>query len=133
LWAVRRTGLQAMNLITLYPPEVGTHEVTFRWRVAPPTALYRKPQFTLRFPREVDLARVSPGLWPTIALICLHSHWPLLRPCRVTLPFSLRPGHAETWLRLTDAYVATLEAYRGTERLEREVAIQDEGPPLDHS
>lgn len=116
-----------MHLITLYAPEIGAHEVTFRWRVEPPTPLYRASQFSLRFPESVDIARVPEGIWATIAMICLHSQWPLLRPCQVRLPFKLRPGEAETWLRLMDSYVMTMEAYRSETRLEREIVIQDDG------
>src|SRR5581483_1739504 len=90
-------------------------------------------QFSLRFPDGVDPARVPEGIWWAIAMLCLHAHWPLLRPCRVKLPFRLRPGEAETWLRLMDSYVWTLEAYRGTTRLEREVVIEDDGPPISYS
>src|SRR5262249_28284957 len=108
-------------------------EVTFRWRVDPATALYRQPQFTLRFPETVDLARVPEGLWWTIMLICLHSQWPLLRPCRVRLPVRLGPGVAECWNRLMDAEVTTLEAYRGTNDFEREIEIIEDGPPLKYS
>ncbi|MGH9768857.1 MAG: hypothetical protein ACREAB_15605 [Blastocatellia bacterium] len=122
-----------MRSITLFPPAVKQREVTFRWQVDPQTSLYRQPQFTLRFPVSVDLARIPEGLWWTVMLICLHSQWPLLRPCRVRLPVRLRPGEAECWNRLMDAEVATLEAYRGTNDFERKIEIVEDGPPLDYS
>jgi len=122
-----------MNSITLFPPEIKEREVTFRWRVDPPTTLYRQPQFTLRFPETVDLKRVPQSLWWTVMLICLHSQWPLLRPCRVHLPVRLRAGEAECWSRLMDAEIATLEAYRGTKDFERRIEIIEDGPPLDYS
>lgn len=122
-----------MNLITLLPPEINARSVTFRWRIEPPSALYRAPQFTLNFPETVDLARVPPDLWWTIALVCLHSQWVLLRPCRIVLPVKLRPGEAETWLRLTDAQLATLETYRGTSDFARQIEIVEDGPPLNYT
>lgn len=122
-----------MNLITLLPPEINAHSVTFRWRIEPPRALYRAPQFTLSFPETIDLARVPPDLWWTIALVCLHSQWVLLRPCRVVLPVKLRAGEAETWLRLTDAQLTTLETYRGTADFARQIEIIEDGPPLNYT
>lgn len=119
-----------MNLITLLEPEINARAVTFRWRIEPPSALYRVPQFTLNFPATVDLARVPRDLWWTIALVCLHSQWVLLRPCRIVLPVRLRAGEAETWLRLTDAQLATLETYRGTTDFARRIEIIEDGPPL---
>src|SRR5262245_9542585 len=124
-----------MRLITLFTPEIKDNEVTFRWRVDPETTLYRQSQFTLRFPEsaELDLARVPESLWWTVMLICLHSQWPMLRPCRVRLPIKLRSGEAECWSRLMDAAVATLEAYRGTSDFERTIDIIEDGPPLNYA
>ena len=103
-----------MKLVTLAPPELDSERrtATFRWRVEPATELYRRTSFTLHFPPEVDLARVPPPLWWTVALLCLHSHWNLLRPCRVELPVELPPGESEFWRRLLEVEAATLEAYR---------------------
>ena len=120
-----------MNLITLYPPEVASQRVTFRWRVIPSTTLYRAQEFSLRFPDGIDLARIPGSMWWMIAMLTLHSQWALLRPCRVKIPFKLREGEAETWLRLIDSYIFTLEAHRGRSDLERSVFIQDDGPLLD--
>jgi hypothetical protein len=130
------TGRRLMRTITLFSPEVKRREVTFRWQVDPLTTLYRRPQFTMRFPEtpeEVDLSRVPEGLWWTVMLICLHSQWPLLRPCRVRLPVRLRPGEAECWSRLMDAEVATLEAYRGTTDFERKIEIVEDGPRINYA
>ena len=120
-----------MNLITLHPPEISAHEVLFRWDISPPSALYHRNQFTLRFPSSLDLSAVPESLWWQVALICLHSQWSLLRPCRVRLPFKLRPGEAEVWCRLLDAAVMTLEAYRRTSDFDRQIEIVDDGPLLD--
>jgi hypothetical protein len=117
-----------MTRITLYSPEIKAQEVTFRWAIEPSVSLYRQPQFTLRFPSGVDLTAVDPGLWWRVALICLHSHWVLLRPCRIHLPISLQPGEAEMWLRLMDVEIATLEVYRGTTQFAREIEIIEDGP-----
>ncbi len=125
-----------MRSITLFQPEVKQREVTFRWEVDPETSLYRQSHFTLRFPESpevMDLARVPESLWWTIMFICLHSQWPLLRPCRVRLPVRLSPGEAECWNRLMDAEIATLETYRGTNDFERKIEIIEDGPPLDYS
>jgi hypothetical protein len=110
-----------MNLITLYPPEVRAHETVFHWHLQPPGALYRAPKFTLRFPDPVDLSRVPESLWWMVGLVCLHSQWPLLRPCSVRLPVTLPAGEAECSSRLIDAEIATLEAYRGTNNFAREL------------
>jgi hypothetical protein len=98
--------------ITLHAPEVRREGATFRWQVAPPTDLYRTSAFTLRLPAGLDARQVPESLWWTVALLCLHSHWTLLRPCTVRLPVGLAPGHREVWSRLLDAEAATLEAYR---------------------
>jgi hypothetical protein len=98
--------------ITLEAPEVRRDGASFRWQVEPATELYRASAFTLRLPAGLDARQVPESLWWTVALLCLHSHWPLLRPCSVRLPVCLEPGHRETWSRLLEAEVATLEAYR---------------------
>jgi hypothetical protein len=104
-----------MNRVKLLPPEIEPRRrtATFRWRVEPETLLYRRTSFTLGFPPEIDVASVPPALWWTVALLCLHSHWNLLRPCRVELPVELPPGEAEFWRRLVEVEAVTLEAYRG--------------------
>jgi hypothetical protein len=104
-----------MNCVRLLPPAIEPRRrtATFRWQVEPETPLYQRTSFTLSFPPEIDLARVPPALWWTVALLCLHSHWNLLRPCRVELPVELPAGEAEFWRRLVDVEAATLEAYRG--------------------
>lgn len=119
-----------MNRIILHPPEVRGQRVSFAWDVEPASALYRKPWFMLRFPDFIDLGRVPEALWTRIALICLHPHWALLRPCRVELPFRLQAGEAEFWSRLIDAAVTTLEAYRGGTDVSRQVEIRESGAPL---
>jgi hypothetical protein len=116
-----------VNRVVIEAPQQGTHAVTFKWAVEPSTQLYRKLSFTLRFPEELDVSEVSEGLWWRIALICLHSHWPLLRPCRVEVPGGLAAGEAAFWCRLARAAATTLDAYRTAAPPEGEVEIL-EGP-----
>jgi 7-cyano-7-deazaguanine synthase in queuosine biosynthesis len=63
-------------------------------------------------------------------LLCLHSHWALLRPCRVELPIALETGEREFWQRLVDHVTAQLEFYGSPPRRGRSVEIVDSGPPL---
>jgi hypothetical protein len=88
-----------MHRIDLSPPIVDGQKVTFRWRVEPATTLYRKTQFTLMFPRSVDLSRVPERLWWDILFLCLHPHWLLLRPCRIHLPLKLSAPERQFWLQ----------------------------------
>ena len=114
-----------MNRVVIEAPECGAHAVTFRWSVEPATRLYRKLSFTLRFPEELDLSAVPAGLWWRIALIGLHSHWPLLRPCRVEVPGRLAAGEAEFWRRLVRAAATTLDAYCTAAPPDGEVEIRE--------
>jgi perosamine synthetase len=116
-----------MNRIRVHEPEVADHGVTFSWDVDPKSALYRRTTFRLQFPDDVPLRDVPIALWRMLALLCLHSHFALLRPCRVELPGALAPGEREFWLRLVDAAVATLEACRGGSDRARRVDLVD-GP-----
>ena len=86
-----------MRQISLEPPLVQGQSAIFRWHVTPQTPLYRKSEFTLRFPPSVDLSRVPERLWWDIFLIVLHAHWLLLRPCEIRLPIRLGPGEARFW------------------------------------
>jgi hypothetical protein len=103
----------ALRQIILLPPEVRAAGATFRWQVEPASDLYLATEFTLRLPAGLDGRLVPEALWWTVALLCLHSHWTLLRPCRVLLPVVLEPGGREMWSRLIDSELATLDAYRG--------------------
>jgi hypothetical protein len=101
-----------VHRITLEPPAVRRDGATFRWQVAPATSLYRETAFALRLPPGFDARLIPESLWWTVALLCLHSHWNLLRPCVVLLPVTLEPGHRELWSRLLESEAATLDAYR---------------------
>ena len=120
-----------MRRILLEPPEPGAQDVTFRWRVEPPTDLYSRQSFNLRFGGALSPDRVPADLWWLVALLCLHGHWALLRPCRVELPVELAPGERELWLRLLDAAVETMELAAGGRELARTIEIRDRGPRLD--
>ena len=123
-------GPQITRTILLREPQAAANEVSFGWRVEPSTELYARQSFYLRFPPEVALERVPADLWWTVALICLHNHWALLRPCRVELPVELPPGEREFWLRLLDAAVETLELTWGGGNRGRTIEIRDRGPRL---
>ena len=116
-----------MTRVEVFEPEVGARTATFRWSVEPATTLYQRLSFELRFPDTIDLARVPKALWWRLALLCLHAHWALLRPCRVKIPVRLPNGEKELWNRLVDSAVQTLEACRGGRDTGRSVEIE-EGP-----
>lgn len=119
-----------MHRIRVARPEIQGHEALFSWSCVPQTGFYRRQSFRLRYPEGIELGKVPEALWWTVALLCLHPHWLLLRPCRIDLPVTLGPGEREFWLRLIDAGAQTLEAYRGgSDR--RRVEISESGPALD--
>jgi len=122
--------LRLVNRVLIEAPQRGAHAITFRWVVEPPTSLYRKLSFTLRFPEELDIGAVSEGLWWRIALVCLHSHWVLLRPCRVEVPGRLAAGEAAFWGRLARAAATTLDAYRSDAPPDGEVEMREESRAL---
>jgi hypothetical protein len=117
-----------MTRVVLHEPAVAAHAAVFRWEVEPASDLYRAQEFHLRFPDTLPIGDVPAALWRTVVLLCLHSHWTLLRPCRVELPWRLAPGEREFWLRLCDAAVATLEVTRGGRDVARAIELWDDGP-----
>ena len=119
-----------MREIWLEVPRVAGDRLELAWRVEPATALYHRTHAFLRFPPAIDPAVIPDRIWWTIALLCLHAQWPLLRPCRVHLPVRLGAGEKEFWLRLLDAEVVTLEAHRGGSNSERTIEIVEHGAPL---
>lgn len=104
--------------------------MTFRWQVENDPGLYHRESFELRFGDALAPADLPEDVWWTVALLCLHNQWVVLRPCRVLLPVELPPGEREFWLRMTDAAAATLELTWGEGDLTRTVAIEDRGPRL---
>lgn len=122
--------------IRLEEPQVEGQVVRFSWSCDPETDFYRRSHFSLEFPAGVDVASVPEGLWLRVMMICLHSHWMLLRPCRVEIPRTLPGNEREFWLRLIDAATWTHEFDRApaanlsrSEPTRREVEIVDFGPP----
>lgn len=95
--------------ITLHPPRVTGQRATFSWTESRPSGLYHKNDFFLEFPATVMLEGIPNGMWWTAFLLCVHSHWPLLRPCRIRLPVRLGAGEAEVWQRLLQSYSTTLD------------------------
>jgi perosamine synthetase len=120
-----------MHVIEIHEPVVTDRRVRFSWTLEPPLGLYARNSFEMAFPPSVDLSAVPMALWWRVGLICLHAHWPLLRPCRVVLPVTLPPGEREFWLRLTDAAVSVLDSRGDTPRAERSIELVDGGPPLE--
>jgi hypothetical protein len=116
--------------VRLHEPRIGDHDVLFSWEVTPPSDLYLRSDFRLSFPPDLDIARVPPALWWRIAMICLHTHWALLRPCRVELPIRLGAGERDFWLRLIDAALVNLLEYGGTPCPGRAVDLVEAGPAL---
>jgi len=99
--------------VRVHEPEVDQHEVVFSWTVTPSSELYRRTSFRLTFPPELDARSVPRPVWWRVALICLHTHWALLRPCRVELPVRLGEREREFWQRLIENVAVQLEAYGG--------------------
>lgn len=99
-----------MHTIRLMDPIVSGRRALFRWTVDPATSLYRQTEFALTFPDSVDLAKVPRRLWCDLAMICLHPHWLLLRPCEIHLPLRLSPAERQFWLELLRTALETLDA-----------------------
>lgn len=119
------------HLIRFCPLEFDASRVHVRWSVEPGTALYKQTEFTLDFGSSLDPRRLPLKLWWRLVMMCLHSHWNLLRPCRVVLPVMFPDGEVEFWLRLLDAERVCLEKGRGTGEFERTIEIMCSGPSLD--
>jgi hypothetical protein len=119
-----------MREIWLDSPRVTGDCIEVTWRVEPRTELYRRTTFFLRFPPPVVVAAFPDRLLWLLALLCLHPHWALLRPCRIHLPVHLGAGEAELWLRLVDASVITLEGHRGGDDTGRTIELVEHGQPL---
>jgi hypothetical protein len=119
-----------VHRIDLHPPELDGSRVRFRWSVEPKSRLYRRCEFSLRFPRHVPIGSLPERVWWWVALACLHPHWLLLEPCEVRLPVTLGPGERKLWLRLMTSVRASLDAHRGDEPQRPHVEIREEGPRL---
>lgn len=123
--------MSVRHVIRIAEPAVAGQTVSFGWTVEPDSALYHHTSFELRFPETVELEPVSRALLWRVALICLHPHWPLLRPCRVILPVRLAPGERELYSRLCDAEVAMLESMVDGSDTARTIDLVEAGPVLE--
>jgi hypothetical protein len=119
-----------MNYFRLHMPVVSGQTVRVSWDVEPVSALYWNNEFHLEFPASVDLNRVPDRVWGLIAMLCLHPHWVLLRPCRVELPFAIDDRERELWYRLMEAAITTLAAHAGRTDFDRDVEIRGSGEAL---
>lgn len=117
-----------MNEIRFQHLRIGESCGQFEWSVEPTTALYHRTTFTLDYSGALDPRTLPERMWWTAGLLCLHSHWNLLRPCRVILPITLPAGEIEFWQRLLDGERVTLEKSRGTGDFERSIEIECRGP-----
>jgi hypothetical protein len=116
--------------VVLHEPRLDGQEVAFRWDVTPWTELYRRTSFRLTFPQQLDLRLVPMALWWRMALLCLHAHFALLRPCVVELPVRLGRGERVFWRRLIETVATQLEAYGDAPRPGAVVELRDSGPRL---
>jgi hypothetical protein len=125
------SDFEASHTVRLHEPQVEQTEVHFSWSVTPETELYERCEFTLSFPAGVELRRLPRSLWWRAALMCLHPHWAMLRPCRVVLPVDLGAGEREFWRRLIENLAAQREAYGAAPLAGPSIEIADGGPPAE--
>lgn len=116
--------------IVLLSPEVVGQTVQFSWTVSPSTELFAKTGFYLTFPASVPLGEVPMRLWWTVFLMCIHSHWALLRPCVIHLPVRLAPAEIEVWTRLVMSYADTLDALNPKRAVPGNIRIVTQGESL---
>jgi hypothetical protein len=109
--------------IRLETPQVRGQRVDFLWHESRPSGLYQDTRFHLKFPDSVPLEDIPAALWWTVFLLCLHSHWALLRPCRIHLPVQLPPGARQLWETLIKHHAATLDALNPERPLIGEVRL----------
>jgi hypothetical protein len=119
-----------MNYFRLHMPVVSGRTVRVSWDVEPPSALYLHNEFYLEFPGSVDVGAVPHRVWGLIAMLCLHPHWVLLRPCRVELPFGIDDRERELWYRLMDAAITTLAVHAGRTDFDRDIEIHGSAQTL---
>lgn len=120
-----------MHEIRIEPIEFNGPWVRYSWSVEPPTPLYKQESFVLDFENVLDPRAVPEWAWWTVAMLSLHAHWNLLRPCRVILPVTLPEGEIEFWQRMLDRELFCLEAFRDGTDFERRVEIVCEGPMVE--
>lgn len=118
------------RLIEFLPLELTNHRVEVKWIVTPETPIYRQTGYYLDFGEALDPRTVPLKVWWTTVLLSLHSHWNLLRPCRVVLPIRLESEEIEFWSRLLDVERVTIEKYGQSADFARSIEIVAEGDCL---
>ena len=127
----RRPGdKMADTMIELHAPAIEGQHVVFSWTEAPPTGIYDSTSFRLTFPTSIDPGALPERLWWTVFLLCVHSHWAVMRPCSVRIPVTLPSEEIEVWSRLIETHVATAEAQRDSHDYGG-LEISCHGPVLD--
>lgn len=101
-----------VTTITLNMPKPTATGAEFSWSIEPDDSFYRQKSFELEYPMTIDAGKIPDAVWARVMLVSLHTHWAMLRPCRVVLPFRLTDRELEFWRRLTDAAVWSLETRR---------------------
>lgn len=119
-----------MNEIRFLPLHIEETCVRVEWSVKPDTPLYHRTAFTLDFGDALGPRQLPEQMWWTTVLLCLHSHWNLLRPCRVIFPVTLPVEEIEFWQRMLDSERVTLEKSRDTTDFERTIEIVCNGPEI---
>ena len=119
-----------MRLIRFAPLQIDSTKVRVEWTVDPPTPMYQETAFELDYSDSLDPRELPLKFWWTIVPLILHSHWNLLRPCRIVLPVTLPPGEIEFWLRQLDQERVSLERLRKTTDFARTIEISGDGPEL---
>lgn len=123
-------ALELAHVVRLHEPEIEGQEVRFSWDVTPPSDLYYRTSIGLTFPEGLDLDSVPRSLWWRVMLISLHTHFALLRPCRVELPVTLGRGEREFWARLIQHVADQLENYGSPRRPGAAAVLVESGPHL---
>lgn len=119
--------------IRFQPLALNSSSVHVAWTISPAAALYKQNHFTLDFGAALDPRELPLKVWWTVVFLCIHSHWNLLRPCRIVLPVTLPVEEIEFWQRLLDSERVTLEKYRGTTDFRRTIEFACAGPPLEEA
>ena len=120
----------SIRQIRFKPLQITQSTVRVEWEMTPESPIYLRTHFTLDFSEALDPRTLPLKLWWTVAILCIHSHWNLLRPCRIVLPVTLDPDEIEFWQRLLDHERVTLELTRNGNDFARTVEIACEGPIL---
>jgi hypothetical protein len=85
-----------MRLVKFSPLKFTSSQVHVEWAVQPESIIYRQTSFVLDFGDALDPRTLPLKLWWTVVLLTIHSHWNLLRPCRIVLPVSIDAGESST-------------------------------------